>query len=62
MTKTKVLSRRAFLLSSGAGAAAVATAIALPKKQNVQGKAERRASRGYQDSEHINNYYRTTKV
>lgn len=62
MTKTRVLSRRAFLLSSGAGAAAVATAIALPGTRSLQVKEDRRATRGYRASEHINNYYRTTKV
>jgi hypothetical protein len=62
MTKSKVLSRRAFLLSSGAGTAALATAIALPKEKSLPTKRDRRATLGYQNSEHINNYYRTTKV
>ena len=62
--RTKRLSRRNFLLAVGAGSAATAAAVvatrpapATPEKQ--QGK---RDTRGYQSSEHVNNYYRTTKV
>jgi hypothetical protein len=65
MTEKKAkLSRRNFLLTAGvasvAGAAAVATKNAL-QPADVQ-KDDKRATRGYQVSEHINNYYRTTKV
>lgn len=60
--KTK-LSRRNFLLTVGAGSVATAAAV-------VGGKAtlpasdgkDKRATSGYKVSEHINNYYRTTKV
>lgn len=63
--RTKRLSRRNFLVTVGAsGAAATAAAIvgrnsgsADPEKNN-----NRRATRGYQASEHVQNYYRTTKV
>ena len=65
MTEKKAkLSRRNFLLTAGAagvaGAAAVATKTAL-QPADAQ-KNDKRATRGYQVSEHINNYYRTTKV
>jgi hypothetical protein len=63
-TMTKHLkrpSRRNFLLSVGAaGAAAVAAKQASPGKP-VLSKGKR-ATQGYHASEHINNYYRTTKV
>lgn len=61
------LSRRNFLLTVGAGGAATAAAVVASKKSstaqsgNQQGK-DKRASQGYRETEHINNYYRTTKV
>ena len=62
--KKAVLSRRNFLLTVGAGGAATAVAIvgknaAAPTAPDSKDK---RATRGYHMSEHINNYYRTTKV
>ena len=62
--KKAVLSRRNFLLTVGAGGAATAVAIvgknaAIPAQT---GGKDKRATRGYQVSEHIDNYYRTTKV
>ena len=62
--KKPILSRRNFLLSVGAGGAAAAAAIvgknaATPVAPAGGGK---RATGGYKVSEHINNYYRTTKV
>ena len=62
--KKAVLSRRNFLLTMGAGGAATAAAIVGKNASSpavVDGK-DKRATRGYQVSEHINNYYRTTKV
>jgi hypothetical protein len=62
--RTKRLSRRNFLLAVGAGGAATAAAIVaknVPQAQPVSGQGKR-ATRGYQVSEHVNNYYRTTKV
>ena len=58
------LSRRNFLLTIGAGGAAAAAAVVgknagTPAADRGNGK---RATRGYHASEHINNYYRTTKV
>jgi hypothetical protein len=63
--RTKRLSRRNFLLTVGAGGAATAAAIVATKSAPVQpsqDSKDKRATRGYQASEHINNYYRTTKV
>jgi len=66
MTEKKAkLSRRNFLLSVGAGGAAAAAAIVATKNANNTTTAtskDKRATRGYQASEHVNNYYRTTKV
>ena len=63
--RTKRLSRRNFLLTVGAGGAATAAAIVAksntPQVQPASGSGKR-ATRGYQASEHVNNYYRTTKV
>ncbi len=62
--RTKRLSRRNFLLAVGAGGAATAAAVvavnAGPKTSAQDGG--KRGTRGYHTSEHINNYYRTTKV
>jgi hypothetical protein len=62
--RTKRLSRRNFLLTMGAGGAATAAAIVATKSTPLQsGKGkDKRATRGYEASEHVNNYYRTTKV
>ena len=66
MTEKKAkLSRRNFLLAVGAGGAATAAAIVATKSPNpsaTQTGKDKRATRGYQVSEHVNNYYRTTKV
>jgi hypothetical protein len=61
--RAKRLSRRNFLLAAGAGGVATAAAIVAktPAPQPAD-KTNKRASRGYHSSEHINNYYRTTKV
>ena len=62
--KKAVLSRRNFLLTVGAGGAATAAAIVGSKASDAGGRqqADKRATSGYKVSEHINNYYRTTKV
>jgi len=62
--RTKRLSRRNFLLTVGAGGAATAAAlVANPSKSpDPSGQGDKRATRGYQESVHVNNYYRTTKV
>lgn len=61
--KKTVLSRRNFLLTMGAGSAATAAAIVAtkPTAPATSGKGKRETL-GYHDSEHIANYYRTTKV
>ena len=62
--RTTRLSRRNFLLTVGAGGAATAAAIVAknsPSTTQAPGK-DKRATRGYQASEHVNNYYRTAKV
>ena len=61
--RAKRLSRRNFLLAASAGG--VATAAAIVAKNSSPSQApdkSKRATRGYQTSEHVNNYYRTTKV
>ena len=63
--RTKRLSRRNFLLTVGAGGAATAAAVVATKKSAVPQPAagkDKRATQGYQESAHVNNYYRTTKV
>jgi hypothetical protein len=62
--RTKRLSRRNFILAVGAGGAATAAAIVATKPAAVSPDKEqgKRDTRGYQSSEHVNNYYRTTKV
>ena len=62
--RTKRLSRRNFLLTVGAGGAATAAAIVATKSTPAKPASpqDKRATRGYQASEHVSNYYRTTKV
>lgn len=64
MTEKKAkLSRRNFLLTAGAGTAVAAAAIVTKNSPPAQPDSKhKRATRGYHASEHINNYYRTTKV
>jgi hypothetical protein len=59
--KKAILSRRNFLVTLGAGGAATAAAV-VAKKPSATDSKDKRASRGYQASEHVNNYYRTAKV
>jgi hypothetical protein len=67
MTQSKTkLSRRNFILAASAGGVATAAAIVAgtPSKPKpvVAVDDGKRSGKGYQASEHINNYYRTTKV
>jgi phosphodiesterase/alkaline phosphatase D-like protein len=59
------LSRRNFFLAAAAAGGAAAAAATVGKKPAVSrsfsGKDER-ATRGYQATAHVANYYRTTKV
>ncbi len=61
---SKRLSRRNFLLTVGAGGAATAAAIVAKNSGPTQSPSgnDKRATRGYHATEHVNNYYRTTKV
>ena len=59
------LSRRNFILAVSAGGAAGAAAIvatAVPQAPPVASANDKRKTRGYHASEHIRNYYETTKV
>jgi hypothetical protein len=59
----KRLSRRNFILAMGAGSAATAAAlVAKPPAATSTTEKNKRVSQGYQHSEHVNSYYRTTKV
>ena len=63
--RSKRLSRRNFLLTLGAGGAATAAAIVATKRASqkpVPTSEGKRATRGYQSSAHVSNYYRTAKV
>jgi hypothetical protein len=62
--RTKRLSRRNFILTVGAGGAATAAAIVASKagSQKPEPNPGKHSTRGYHASEHVNNYYRTTKV
>jgi len=61
--RTTRLSRRNFLLAVGAGGAATAAAIVAKNTPPAAAPDKsRRATRGYQESAHIRNYYRTAKV
>ena len=63
--RTKKLSRRNFLLTLGAGGAATAAAVVATKAPPLKpapASSDKRATRGYQETAHTNNYYRTTKV
>jgi len=60
--KRAKLSRRNFLLTVGVSSAATAAAMVAKNPGSSPDSKDKRATRGYQVSEHINNYYRTTKV
>ena len=62
--RTKKLTRRNFLLTLGAGGAATAAAVVASRSPTAKTTPtnDKRATRGYQSSEHVNNYYRSAKV
>jgi len=66
MSRNKVsITRRGFLVSVGAGGLATAAAVVAavtPESEADTGKTSAPAKRGYQVSEHVNKYYRTTRV
>ncbi|UCH49155.1 MAG: formate dehydrogenase [Betaproteobacteria bacterium] len=58
-------SRRGFLISVGTGsvaAAAAAVSAVAPETVSEADQNDQRSKRGYRVSEHINKYYRTTRV
>jgi shikimate 5-dehydrogenase len=57
------LSRRNFLVTLGAGGAAAAAAVVAtkPAPEAVANKDDKRSTQGYHVTEHVNNYYRTTR-
>ena len=62
--RTRRLSRRSFLVTLAAGGAATAAAVATKSAAPIAttSSKDKRVTRGYQSSEHVNTYYRTTKV
>jgi len=58
------LSRRNFLVTLSAGGAAAAAAVVAtkPSPESAAIKNDKRSTQGYHVTEHITNYYRTTKV
>jgi hypothetical protein len=62
-TQKARVSRRHFLLAVGAGGAASAAALVAksPPAASSSGNSKR-VTRGYRASQHIHNYYRTTKI
>jgi alkyl hydroperoxide reductase subunit AhpF len=62
--KNAKLSRRNFLLTVGAGGAATAAAVMAGGKalQGTSAASDKKGSRGYHETAHVNNYYRTAKV
>jgi hypothetical protein len=63
-TRKAKLSRRNFLLAVSAGTAAGAAAI-VAKKEAVNGDSQDNSiasKKGYQLTEHVQNYYRTAKI
>ena len=63
--RTQRLSRRRFLFVAGTGGALAAAAIVArnaPQPQSPVRSPDKRATRGYQASEHVNHYYRTAKL
>lgn len=64
MTENKTrLSRRGFILSVGAGGAAAAAAIVAGRPASEKNAPrDKRSTRGYHVTEHVERYYRTAKV
>ena len=61
--KNAKLSRRNFLLSVGAGGVATAAAVVAGRQGAPAAATDgKRKARGYHETAHVNNYYRTAKV
>ena len=59
------LSRRNFLIAVGAGGAATAAAVAgklVSSPQPAAKDTDKRRGKGYEETAHVRNYYRTTQV
>ena len=59
------LSRRNFLIAVGAGSAATVAAVAgrVVSRPEPAGKdTDKRRGKGYEETAHVRNYYRTTQV
>jgi hypothetical protein len=59
------LSRRQFLTVVGVGSAATVAAVAykaIPESKSPDTSPNKRRGKGYQVTEHVRNYYRTTQV
>ena len=65
LSETRKTSRRNFLLAVGAGGAATAVAIAARNPVTAKPAARTESARqdkGYEETAHVRNYYRTTRV
>ncbi|MBL8385521.1 MAG: twin-arginine translocation signal domain-containing protein [Burkholderiales bacterium] len=66
MSKSPTSSRRKFLLGTGAAASAAGIAVVAMRNPGAPAqpgaKAKAVPGRGYQLTEHVRNYYRTTAV
>jgi hypothetical protein len=61
--KNAKLSRRNFLLSAGAGGIATAAAVVAGRTSGQSAATDgKRKARGYHETAHTSNYYRTAKV
>ena len=63
-TSKAKLSRRNFLLAVSAGSAASAAAIVANKPAGIEPSKDKtsESGKGYQLTEHVQNYYRTAKI
>jgi hypothetical protein len=62
---TRQLSRRSFLFAVGAGGVATAAVVAgknIPEAQSAPADGDKRATRGYHASQHVDAYYRSAKI
>jgi hypothetical protein len=58
-------SRRNFLIAVSAGSAATVAAVAgkvVPRPKPATTGSEKRSGKGYEETAHVRNYYRTTQV
>ena len=63
--RTRRLPRRSFLFAVAAGGAVTTAAMLaknVPEAQSAPGNHDKRATRGYHASQHVDAYYRTVKI